>query len=55
MKGDEVYIMYHNGSWFSRRKGENFNFLRTYKNPQLNSTSKLRAVSLNNPSCLFTF
>jgi hypothetical protein len=47
VKGDEIYIMFHNKLWFSRRKGENFNFLRTYKNPEVNSTSKLRPVRLN--------
>ena len=39
MKDDEIYVMYHNGLWFSRRKGEQFNFLRTYKTPLVNSTN----------------
>jgi hypothetical protein len=51
MKNEEIFLMYHNGLWFSRKKGEHFNYLQTYKNPpilpnELNST-KIKPVCLN--------
>ena len=45
-KAEEIFMTYHNGLWFSRKKNENFNYLRTFKMPydQLNDASNYNQI-----------
>jgi hypothetical protein len=40
-RGEEIYAKFHNNLWFSRKRFENFNFLRTYKMPKEGINKKL--------------
>ena len=48
-RGEEIYVMLHNNLWFSRKRYENYNFLRTYKMPRLNDLkSDLKPIVIRN-------
>lgn len=48
-RGEEIYVMLHNNLWFSRKRNENYNFLRTYKMPHVNSAnSDLKPIVIRN-------
>lgn len=45
-RGEEIYLMFQNSLWFSRKRDENFNFLRTYKMPKLDNILDFMPVSV---------
>ncbi|CAF0786869.1 unnamed protein product [Brachionus calyciflorus] len=44
LRGEEIYLMYHNNLWFSKKRDENYNFLRTYKMPEKTLSQKIIVV-----------
>lgn len=44
-KGEEIFIIYHDGLWFSKKRNENYNFLRSFKTPRLERFDGLNIVS----------
>ena len=48
-RGEEIFVMLHNNLWFSRKRNENYNFLRTYKMPRLGiSNSDVKPIVIRN-------